>query len=75
MLAPILILQDIHLNFGRTTVLDGAELSLTAGERLCVPALRGADGLGGGVLAFAAAVYLRRQMLSRVLRRGYPEIG
>jgi ATPase subunit of ABC transporter with duplicated ATPase domains len=43
MAAPILLLQDIHLSFGRTTVLDGAELSVGAGERLC---LVGRNGSG-----------------------------
>ena len=52
MAAPILLLQDIHLNFGRTTVLDGAELSVGAGERLC---LVGRNGSGKSTLLKIAA--------------------
>src|SRR5882757_3270967 len=52
MAAPILLLQDIHLNFGRTTVLDGAELSVGQGERLC---LVGRNGSGKSTLLKIAA--------------------
>src|SRR5258706_553462 len=52
MAAPILLLQDIHLNFGRTTVLDGAELSVSEGERLC---LVGRNGSGKSTLLKIAA--------------------
>src|SRR5437016_12478367 len=52
MAAPILLLQDLHLNFGRTTVLDGAELSVGAGERLC---LVGRNGSGKSTLLKIAA--------------------
>ncbi|MEJ1970342.1 MAG: hypothetical protein WDN03_17200 [Rhizomicrobium sp.] len=36
MAAPLLLLQDIHVTFGNTALLDGAELSVAAGERLCL---------------------------------------
>ena len=52
MAAPILLLQDIHLHFGRTTVLDGAELSVAQGERLC---LVGRNGSGKSTLLKIAA--------------------
>ncbi len=52
MAPPILLLQDIHLNFGRTTVLDGAELSVSEGERLC---LVGRNGSGKSTLLKIAA--------------------
>src|ERR1700682_4736805 len=52
MAAPTLLLQDIHLNFGRTTVLAGAELSVAAGERLC---LVGRNGSGKSTLLKIAA--------------------
>src|SRR5258708_40222582 len=52
MAAPILLLQDIHLNFGGTTVLDGAELSVAEGERLC---LVGRNGSGKSTLLKIAA--------------------
>src|SRR5258706_11616700 len=52
MAPPILLLQDIHLNFGRTTVLDGAELSGSEGDRLC---LVGRNGSGKSTLLKTAA--------------------
>src|SRR6266481_4316352 len=52
MAAPILLLQDIHLNFGRTTVLDGAELSVSERERVC---LVGRNGSGKSTLLKIAA--------------------
>src|SRR5258705_2458699 len=52
MAAPILLLRDLHVNFGRTTVLDGAELSVAEGERLC---LVGRNGSGKSTLLKIAA--------------------
>src|SRR6266480_1186486 len=52
MAAPILLLKDLHLNFGRTLVLDGAELSVGAGDRLC---LVGRNGSGKSTLLKIAA--------------------
>src|SRR6266480_6480410 len=52
MAAPILLLKDVHLNFGRHTVLDGAELSVSEGERLC---LVGRNGSGKSTLLKIAA--------------------
>jgi ABC transport system ATP-binding/permease protein len=52
MAAPLILLQDIHLTFGRTAVLDGAELSVSEGERLC---LVGRNGSGKSTLLKIAA--------------------
>ncbi|MBL6854550.1 MAG: ABC-F family ATP-binding cassette domain-containing protein, partial [Alphaproteobacteria bacterium] len=49
---PLLLLQDIHVTFGNTALLDGAELSVTAGERLC---LVGRNGSGKSTLLKIAA--------------------
>ncbi len=47
MAPPLLHLTDIHLTFGGTGLLDGAELMLRAGERLC---LIGRNGSGKSTL-------------------------
>src|SRR6266571_126079 len=52
MAAPILLLKDLHLKFGRTSVLEGAELSVSEGERLC---LVGRNGSGKSTLLKIAA--------------------
>ncbi|HEX4293045.1 MAG TPA: ABC-F family ATP-binding cassette domain-containing protein [Rhizomicrobium sp.] len=52
MAAPLLLLQDIHVTFGNTHLLDGAELSVAAGERLC---LVGRNGSGKSTLLKVAA--------------------
>ncbi|NNF78498.1 MAG: ATP-binding cassette domain-containing protein [Rhizobiales bacterium] len=44
---PLLHLQDIHLTFGGAGLLDGAELALSAGGRLC---LIGRNGSGKSTL-------------------------
>lgn len=44
---PILYLQDIHLTYGVTPLLQGAELSIAPGERLC---LVGRNGSGKSTL-------------------------
>lgn len=44
---PILHLQDIHLTYGVTPLLEGAELSLAPGDRLC---LVGRNGSGKSTL-------------------------
>jgi len=50
--APLILLQNIHVTFGRTAVLDGAELSVAQGERLC---LVGRNGSGKSTLLRIAA--------------------
>jgi ATP-binding cassette subfamily F protein uup len=52
MAAPLLLLQDIHVTFGNTALLDGAELAVAAGERLC---LVGRNGSGKSTLLKVAA--------------------
>ncbi|HEY5337085.1 MAG TPA: ATP-binding cassette domain-containing protein [Rhizomicrobium sp.] len=52
MAAPLLTLQDIRTRFGNTQLLDGAALSVGAGERLC---LVGRNGSGKSTLLKIAA--------------------
>ena len=52
MTAPVLLLQDIHIRFGNTQLLEGAELSVSEGERLC---LVGRNGSGKSTLLKIAA--------------------
>jgi len=52
MAPPILMLRDIHLTFGGTPLLEGAELSVSQGERLCVV---GRNGSGKSTLLKIAA--------------------
>src|SRR5438445_164803 len=49
---PLLYLKDVHLTFGTTRLLDGAELSVGPGERL---ALVGRNGSGKSTLLKIAA--------------------
>ena len=51
-MAPLLHLKDISVAFGGTRLLDGAELSVAAGERLC---LVGRNGSGKSTLLKIAA--------------------
>src|SRR5476649_1724163 len=52
MATPLLLLQDIHVTFGNTELLNGTELSVAAGERLC---LVGRNGSGKSTLLKVAA--------------------
>ena len=52
MAAPLLQLKDIALTFGGTPLLTGAELSVSAGERVC---LVGRNGSGKSTLLKIAA--------------------
>ncbi|MCV0367910.1 ATP-binding cassette domain-containing protein [Filomicrobium sp.] len=49
---PLLTLKDIHLTFGGTPLIEGAELSVAAGDRLC---LVGRNGSGKSTLLKIAA--------------------
>src|ERR1700760_4312862 len=49
---PLLYLKDVHLTFGTTQLLDGAELAVSQGERL---ALVGRNGSGKSTLLKIAA--------------------
>ena len=50
--APLIQLQDLHLTFGGTPLLEGAELTLSEGERIC---LVGRNGSGKSTLLKIAA--------------------
>src|SRR5690242_2133846 len=50
--APLIQLQDVHLTFGGTPLLEGAELSLGESERVC---LVGRNGSGKSTLLKIAA--------------------
>ena len=52
MAPPILILSDMHLTFGGTPLLEGIEMSVSAGERLCVV---GRNGSGKSTVLKLAA--------------------
>ena len=52
MAPPLLALRDIHLTFGSTPLLTGAELSVSAGDRIC---LVGRNGSGKSTLLKIAA--------------------
>lgn len=49
---PLLTLKDIHLTFGGNPLIEGAELSVTAGDRIC---LVGRNGSGKSTLLKIAA--------------------
>ncbi|NOT39737.1 MAG: ABC-F family ATP-binding cassette domain-containing protein, partial [Alphaproteobacteria bacterium] len=50
--APLIQLQDIHLTFGGAPLLDGADLIVSEGERIC---LVGRNGSGKSTLLKIAA--------------------
>jgi ATP-binding cassette subfamily F protein uup len=65
--APILLLQDIHVTFGNTALLDGATLSVEPGERLC---LVGRNGSGKSTLLKVAAGFLEADAGTRFAQPG-----
>ena len=67
MAAPLLLLQDIHLTFGGTPLLAGAELSVGAGERL---SLVGRNGTGKSTLLKIAAGLIETDSGTRFLQPG-----
>ncbi|MEW5424425.1 ATP-binding cassette domain-containing protein [Amorphus sp. 3PC139-8] len=64
---PILMLQDIRLTFGGTTLLDGAELALGPQERLC---LVGRNGSGKSTLLKIVAGLIEADSGRRFLQPG-----
>ena len=64
---PILFLRDIHLTFGGTPLLEGAELSVSEGERL---ALVGRNGSGKSTLLKIAAGLIQPDSGERFLQPG-----
>src|SRR5579863_8815854 len=67
MAPPLLLLKDIAIRFGDTQLLDGAELSLGPGERLC---LVGRNGSGKSTLLRIAAGLVEPDSGSRFLQPG-----
>jgi ATP-binding cassette subfamily F protein uup len=65
MAAPILLLQDVHLRFGETPLLEGASLSVEPGERLC---LVGRNGSGKSTLMRVAAGLIEADRGERFLQ-------
>jgi len=67
MAPPILILSDMHLTFGGSPVLEGLELSVSAGERLCVV---GRNGSGKSTVLKLAAGLIEADGGKRFLQPG-----
>ena len=67
MAPPLLLLQDICLTLGDTALLDGAELSVTENERLC---LVGRNGSGKSTLLKVAAGLIEPDRGTRFLQPG-----
>ena len=67
MAAPLLILKDIHLTFGGHPLLDGAELAVHEGDRLCVV---GRNGSGKSTLLKIAAGLVEADRGERTVRAG-----
>ncbi len=67
MAPPILILSDMHLTFGGTPLLEGVELSVSAGERLCVV---GRNGSGKSTVLKLAAGLIEADHGERFLQPG-----
>ena len=66
MAAPLLILRDIHLTFGGPPLLDGADLAVSEGDRLC---LVGRNGSGKSTLLKIAAGLIQPDSGDRDLKR------
>ncbi|MGF7160553.1 ATP-binding cassette subfamily F protein uup [Rhodoligotrophos appendicifer] len=67
MAAPLLTLQDVHLTFGGTPLLVGADLSVGEGERLC---LVGRNGSGKSTLLKIAGGLIEADQGLRVVQTG-----
>ncbi|MBV9629906.1 MAG: ATP-binding cassette domain-containing protein [Xanthobacteraceae bacterium] len=66
-MAPLLQLQDVALSFGGTPLLSGVELTVDAGERLC---LVGRNGSGKSTLLRIAAGLIEPDHGTRFLQPG-----
>jgi ABC transport system ATP-binding/permease protein len=64
---PLLFLRDIHLTFGVTPLLEGADISVAEGERLC---LVGRNGSGKSTLLKIAAGLVEADRGTRFLQPG-----
>ncbi len=67
MAPPLLFLNDVHLTFGGNALLEGAELSIEAGERIC---LVGRNGSGKSTLLKIAAQKVEMDRGERFLQPG-----
>ena len=67
MAPPLLLLQEIRLTLGAYPLLDGAELGVSAGERLC---LVGRNGSGKSTLMKIAAGLIDSESGARFLQPG-----
>lgn len=67
MAPPILALKDIHLSFGSTPLLEGAEFTVMPGARMC---LVGRNGSGKSTLLKIAAGVLEPDTGERFLKPG-----
>ncbi len=67
MAPPLLHLQDIHLTFGTVALLAGAELAVSAGDRVC---LVGRNGSGKSTLLRIAADLVQPDSGSRFVQPG-----
>ncbi len=67
MASPLLLLQDIHLALGSAPLLQGAELGVGAGERIC---LVGRNGSGKSTLLKIAAGLLQQDGGTRFIQPG-----
>lgn len=67
MAPPILFLTDIHLTFGGSPLLEGAELSVEAGDRIC---LVGRNGSGKSTLLKIAAGKIEMDRGERFIQPG-----
>lgn len=67
MAAPLLTLRDIHVGYGGHPVLDGAELIVGEGDRLC---LVGRNGSGKSTLLKIAAGLVEPDRGDRILQNG-----
>jgi ATP-binding cassette subfamily F protein uup len=67
MAPPLLTLTDIHLSFGGTPLLEGASLSVMAGDRLC---LVGRNGSGKSTLLKIAAGTVQADRGERIVQSG-----
>ncbi len=67
MAPPLLFLDDVHLSFGGTPLLEGVDLSVSAGDRLC---LVGRNGSGKSTLLKIAAGLIEPDTGQRFLQPG-----
>jgi ABC transport system ATP-binding/permease protein len=67
MAAPLLTLQDIHLTIGTTRLLEGVELTVEPGERVCIV---GRNGSGKSTLLKIAAGLMEPDEGRRFLQPG-----